>query len=454
MTAYRTALATILAVGLGLGAASAANAQTLARKAMLGVAIEAAAGGAKILTVAPNSTAAAAGLQAGDVIVSMNGAPVADHAALVGLADKLRAGEDVSLIYTRGGQSMTAQASATPRPVESYTNASATYGAVPFEGGLLRDIMVKPANAKADGAVVYLIQGYYCATMEAPNPASPYHMLAQGLADRGIATYRVEKPGMGDSQGGPSCFDTDFDTELAAFRTGLKTLIETHGVDPSRIVILGHSMGGVQAPLLAAETQGLRGVAVYGTVLRSWHDYMQDLFRLQAFYSVGADPVEAEDLAEAMRPLLDAIYMTDAPLSEVAVQVEHGADLLEGALDWDGGEMILGRTAAYWRGVGQQRLALAWRDANAPTLAVYGEVDYAAIDDRDHKQVVEVVNYYRPGTATYATLPKTGHGMGIEGAPKDAQAANRAAGGQQVNTTYNTDLTKVLGDWIASLPKT
>ena len=65
-----------------------------------------------------------------------------------------------------------------------------------------------------------------------------------------------------------------------------------------------------------------------------------------------------------------------------------------------------------------------------------------------------MVNYYRPGTATYATLPKTGHGMGIEGAPKDAQAANRAAGGQQVNTTYNTDLTKVLGDWIASLPKT
>ena len=106
----------------------------------------------------------------------------------------------------------------------------------------------------------------------------------------------------------------------------------------------------------------------------------------------------------------------------------------------------------YWRGVGNQRLTAAWRDADAPVLAVYGEVDYAAIDDRDHKLIVDVVNHYRPGTAHYATLARTGHGMGIEGSPEEARTGNRAAGGQIQGAVYNADLTKVVGDWIAGLP--
>jgi hypothetical protein len=44
--------------------------------------------------------------------------------------------------------------------MESYNNAKALYGSVPFRGGQLRDILVTPQNAPRDGAVVYLIQGY------------------------------------------------------------------------------------------------------------------------------------------------------------------------------------------------------------------------------------------------------------------------------------------------------
>lgn len=453
MKTSRHALAVILALAAAWsGPASAQGA--LARKAMLGVGIEAAAGGAKILSVAPGSTAALAGLQTGDVVTAVNGAAVADHKALVAIADTLRAGQTVKLSYLRGGQAATAQASASARPMESYSNAKAKYGSVPFRGGQLRDIMVTPDSAAKDGAVVFILQGYYCATMEGPTPSHPYRMLAQGLADKGIATYRVEKPGMGDSLGGPNCLDTDFETELAAFREGLKALITTHGVAPERIVLLGHSMGGVEAPLLAAETNGLRGVIVYGTVTRNWHDYMQDLFRLQSFYSMAIDPAETEAMSEAMRPVLNRIFMTDDTLAEIAGSEDHGEELLKDALWWDGKDQILGRSVAYWRGVGEQRLAAAWRDADAPVLAVYGEVDYAAIDDRDHKLVVDIVNHYRPGTARYATLARTGHGMGIEGAPEQAREGNRAGGGQNPNAPYNPELTQVLTDWIAGLPAT
>jgi hypothetical protein len=66
------------------------------------------------------------------------------------------------------------------------------------------------------------------------------------------------------------------------------------------------------------KTNGLRGVAVYGTVLRSWHDDTQGLFRLKSFHTYGADPGESEALAEAMQRGLDAVFMTDMTLAQIA----------------------------------------------------------------------------------------------------------------------------------------
>jgi pimeloyl-ACP methyl ester carboxylesterase len=434
------------------GAASAGPRPELARRAALGVAVETGEGGARVLSVAPGSTAAKAGLQPGDVVTRLNGAAVADHQALVVQAGRLRAGEAVDIAYLRDGASARGAAVAVARPQETYSGATARYGAVPFRGGLLRDILVTPAGAKADGPVVFLIQGYYCATMEGPTPDHAYRALIQGLADRGIATYRVEKPGMGDSQGGPTCLQSDFATELDAFRAGLAALTRDHGVAPGRVVLLGHSMGGLEAPLLAAEGEPVRGVAVYGTVLRNWRDYLQDVFRVQGFYSAGADPVELATLGEAMRPLLDRIFNESVPLRQIAADDPEQAELLREVLEWDGEEQILGRSAAYWRQIAQQPLTAAWRDSRAPVLAVYGEADFAAIDDRDHRLIAEVVNHYRPGTGRFVMLARTGHGFGLDGARDGARDAARAAGGTLPPQPFNPELTRVLADWIDDLP--
>jgi hypothetical protein len=437
---------------LGLSAAAADPRPQLPRRAALGVAIESADGGALIRNVAPGSTAAQAGLRAGDVVTRLNGVATPTHSALVAQAALLRTGEIARFDYLRNGAAAQAQAPAVARPLETYAGASARYGAVAFRGGLLRDILVTPDRASREGPVVYLIQGYTCASMEGPSEAHPYRALAQGLAARGIATYRIEKPGMGDSRGGPACLDTDFATELDAFRTGLKTLIEVHGVRPGRIVLLGHSMGGVQAPLLAAENDGLRGVAVYGAVLRSWRDYMQDLMRTQAFLSAGEDPAEGEALGEDMRNLLNRIFDEETPLAQIAAQSPRNEELLREVLQWDGKDLILARTAAYWRGVDDQRLTVAWRDTETQVLALYGEADFAALDDSDHRMIADIVNHYRPETARFMTLPRTGHGFGIEGDRASARRANAANPAASGAAPYNPELTKVLGDWIDALP--
>jgi hypothetical protein len=321
-----------------------------------------------------------------------------------------------------------------------------SYGAVAYRGGQLRDILVTPNGARADAPVVYLIQGYTCSTVEELDPAHHYHELIQGLAARGLATYRIDKPGIGDSAGGAACRDTDFDVELGGFRAGLQALITKHGIAPARVVLFGHSMGGVQAPLLAAQREGLRGVAVFGTVLRHWRDYMADLFRLQEFFAKGADPAEGAVSGEATRSLLDRIFGSDAPLAEIAAENPAHVQTLE-FLQWDGGEQFLERSVAYWRGVDRQRLVQAWRDAKAPALAIYGEADFAALDDRDHRLIADVVNHYRPGTGSFVLLPRTGHGFGLEGTRAEARNAPQDA----PEPAYNPELTKVLAAWIGEL---
>jgi hypothetical protein len=101
--------------------------------------------------------------------------------------------------------------------------------------------------------------------------------------------------------------------------------------------------------------------------------------------------------------------------------------------------------------VAAQDTVAAWRDTKAPVLAIYGEADFAAIDERDHKRIVDVVNFYRPGTATYRFLPLTGHGFDVQASREEVRAANQA--GKPVTVApYNPELTKVMAAWISALP--
>jgi dienelactone hydrolase len=83
------------------------------------------------------------------------------------------------------------------------------------------------------------------------------------IGSQGFVTMRVEKSGVGDSQGAP-CDSIGYKEELAGYQAALSSLRSHPSVDPDRIYLLGISLGGVFAPLLAAETK-VAGVSVYGT---------------------------------------------------------------------------------------------------------------------------------------------------------------------------------------------
>jgi len=112
---------------------------------------------------------------------------------------------------------------------------------------------------------VLLLPGGGCGSVDtpmAPDVAQPG--LMRTLAARGYVTMRVEKSGVGDSTG-PACDTIGYFQELDGYRAALAALKRHPAVDADRVSLLGISLGGVFAPVLANESS-VRGIVVYGTL--------------------------------------------------------------------------------------------------------------------------------------------------------------------------------------------
>jgi dienelactone hydrolase len=84
------------------------------------------------------------------------------------------------------------------------------------------------------------------------------------IGSQGFVTMRVEKSGVGDSEG-PPCASIGYVEELSGYRAALTALRAHPSVDPQRVYLVGISLGGVFAPILGAETK-VAGISVYGTL--------------------------------------------------------------------------------------------------------------------------------------------------------------------------------------------
>lgn len=79
----------------------------------------------------------------------------------------------------------------------------------------------------------------------------PFLVLADYLTRRNVAVLRVDDRGTGGSTGDPQTATTrDFATDVQA---GVAFLKNRAGIDPARIGLVGHSEGGVIAPMVAAD---------------------------------------------------------------------------------------------------------------------------------------------------------------------------------------------------------
>src|SRR5262245_28791006 len=256
-------------------------------------------GGVVLEKIIPDTTAAEGEFQAGDVILAIGGVKVTGVPMFLQMIEEARAGGVLTLEVVRDGERVEKRVTLKEMPREKGDGYEVIYGSVTSHGARLRTIVTRP---KVDGrhpAVLLLQGGHTCFSIDNPVGAPfGFTWVARNLARRGYVTMRIERPGCGDSEGGP-LRDVDFDTELDGYKQGLRALKQLDFVDAANVFLFGHSQGGINAPLVAVEVP-VRGIAVFGTVSGGGLEGMLGQRRRLAMLD-GTNPadVDREVLAQA-----------------------------------------------------------------------------------------------------------------------------------------------------------
>lgn len=355
----------------------------LARRAFLGVRVSAltetqlehADSGLNIVSVFPNSTASEYGFEPGQIILEANGQPLVAANDLPNALAGLRSGANVEFVLLSDEVEQTVDAQLRAFPAEQYDQASVLYHALGTVNGTQRSILTRPDGNSA-APVVYILQGFDCSSIDmALNSDSSMGKLVEHLNSMGFATYRVEKTGRGDSIGS-SCLDVGFEAESQGFIAGLQQLKQLQGIDADRIYLLGISLGGIWAPMLAQQEQ-IAGIISFGTIAKTWQEYMSDNWRRQ--WNLAGKSASATDRDLKLANLFwYQLVEEELPPTQIFQQFPQTASLATAVGYEPGGELLFGRHYSFTRELAATNIMSYWESVTSPTLVLWGRGDYVA----------------------------------------------------------------------------
>lgn len=272
---------------------------------------------------------------------------------------------------------------------DAYTEIDVTIGEgtdYPLPGTL-----TLPANVDGPVPAVVIVHG------SGPNDrdgtlgaTKPYRDLAWGLAAQGIAVLRYDKrtliygAQMSTAEMGSVYAEMIDDAVLA-----VALLRQTDGIDPERVFVLGHSLGGQFAPLIASEAPEVAGVIIAAGATAG-ETLSQTIVR-QVTYLVGADG----DISVQEQAALDETIALAAQIDALTP-------------DSDPTTMIMGAPAAYWLEVNSYDMPAATLAIAQPILVVQGQRDYQATVDQVDAWQAAIGD--RPNT-TVITYPCVNHAL-------------------------------------------
>ncbi len=188
-------------------------------------------------------------------------------------------------------------------------------------------------------------------------PNKPYADLARGLAERGIAVLRYEKR----TRAQPLWFlgkrftvrEEVLDDALAAV-----ALVRARPeIDPTRVIVLGHSFGGFLMPRIAAEDGRLAGVIFWAGAFR---EQVPVLMLRQLDYIASVSGVDSIRVRAQARQI--------GMMGRQIAALTPADSMAEG--------IILGASPAYWLDLRDYDPATTLKGVTAPVLIQQGGMDY------------------------------------------------------------------------------
>lgn len=224
----------------------------------------------------------------------------------------------------------------------------------------------------------------------------PFRDLAHALAELGVATLRYDKRTyIYPEAAGESGMDIDLRGEMLDDVNACIELLRVDGrVDAERIFVLGHSLGGMMVPAIAAENSDLAGaVSMAGSLRPLW----------EILYDQNLEAVEAARAGELSAEMA-------AQLEEQLRQIEADVAVLRGDFSQlPDDRMLMGVPAGYWKSQ-KEYCGMNFIDAiDLPLLILQGEADFQVYADVDYPLWQEALE--GRDNATFCLYPELNHLM-------------------------------------------
>jgi pimeloyl-ACP methyl ester carboxylesterase len=193
-----------------------------------------------------------------------------------------------------------------PKPPFPYSQEEVTYGSL--EPGVKLAGTLTIPDSKGPFPAVLLITGSGSQNRnEEIMGHKPFLVLADYLTRRGIAVLRVDDRGVGGSSSGPPTATTmNFVQDVLA---GVAFLKARHDVDPRHIGLIGHSEGGLIAPIVANESPDVAFIVLMAGSGVKGEDLLLEQGRLLMRAS-GASEELMQENAKVQKKLFSVIKST------------------------------------------------------------------------------------------------------------------------------------------------
>ena len=240
---------------------------------------------------------------------------------------------------------------------DTFTETDVTVGSAPWA---LPGTLSMPKGAGPFPAVVLVAGSGPQDRDETIGPNAPLRDLAWGLASSGIAVLRYDKrtrvyaSEMAADSANITVKQETTDDAIAA----VDLLRSTPGVDPARVFLAGHSLGGYLAPRIAAQVPGrLAGIAMLEANSTPLPQLIVDQVEYLASPEGGADPQAAAMLPTVRAQAAEAESPTLSPATPSS-------------------QLPLGVPAAYWLDLRTYNQLETARDLTIPIFLSQGGRDY------------------------------------------------------------------------------